>query len=98
MVALERGEKLSVHVHGGFRLLKGTGERNSEVRVLRFTRTVHHASHNGNVHCLDTGACGLPHRHLFAKVGLDILGHVLEERRRRTPAPGARGDLRRKAP
>ena len=36
-------------------------------------------------------------RHLLADVGLDVLGHLLEERRRRAPAAGARRHLRREA-
>jgi len=50
--------------------------------------------HHRHVELLDACVLRLPHRHLLAKIGLDLLRHLLEERGRRAPAAGTCRDLR----
>src|SRR5499425_3945093 len=93
-VALERELERAVHEDGGLGLLEGAGQGDADVRVLALTRTVDDAPHYRDVELLDACVFRLPHRHLLAEVGLDLLRHLLEERGGRAPAAGARRDLR----
>src|SRR5690242_9127819 len=65
--------------------------------MLRLARTVHHTSHDRHLELLDSRIALPPLRHLLTDVALDVLGHVLEERRCRASASWARRDLRREA-
>src|SRR5690242_13533530 len=97
-LTLERDHEAPVHEHRRLGLLEGTGQRDADVRVLGLTGAVHDAAHHGHLHVLDSRALDPPHRHLLAKVVLDLLSHLLEERTGGAPAAGAGRDLRRKAP
>ena len=65
--------------------------------VLRLAGPVHDAAHHGDAQLLDARVALAPDGHLLAKVGLNVLGHVLKERRGRSAATGTRGHLRREA-
>src|SRR5690606_12725352 len=95
VIALERDLQLAVHVDRCLRFLEGARQRDADVRVLRLARAVHDAAHHRDLHLLDAGVRLAPHGHLVAQVVLDVFGHLLEERRRRAPAAGTRGHLRR---
>src|SRR5262249_45888935 len=86
-VAFQRGKEAAVDVNRGLRFLERPGQRDAQVGMLRFARAVDHAAHDGDFHLFHTGVAALPQRHLFAKVGLDLLCHFLEERAGGTPAP-----------
>jgi len=94
-VSAERRGQPPVDIHRRFRLLERAGQRNADVRVLRFPGAVHDAAHHGHLHVFDARVTVAPHRHLLAKIVLNVLGHVLEERRRRSSTSGTCGHLRR---
>ena len=60
---------------------------------LRLARAVDDAAHDRDPHLLDARAGLLPLGHPVLEVLLDLLGHLLEERRRRPAAAGAGADL-----
>src|SRR5215469_3577150 len=93
-VAFERELEGAVHEDRRLGLLEGTGQGDPDVRVLALARTVDDAPHHCDVQLLDAGVLRLPHRHLLAEIGLDLLRHLLEERGGRAPAAGTRRDLR----
>src|SRR5215831_20464417 len=93
-VALERELEGAVHEDGRLWLLEGAGQGDANVRVLALARTVDDAPHHRDIQFLDACVLRLPHRHLLAEIGLDLLRHLLEERGGRAPAAGARRDLR----
>ena len=78
--------KFPVHVHGSFGILECARQRDADVGVLRFTRAVHHASHDCNLQIRHARIRLPPHRHLVAQIRLNVFRHVLEERRRRPSA------------
>src|SRR5690242_17058472 len=59
-VALESRHQPAVHVHRRFRLLESPGKRDADIRMLRFSRPVHHAAHHRHLHGLDAGAVLFP--------------------------------------
>ena len=65
--------------------------------MFRFSGPVDNAAHHGNFHLFDAGVTLLPCWHLFAQVGLDLLGHFLEEGARSASAAGAGRYLRSEA-
>src|SRR4029077_4822974 len=80
-VALERELERAVHEDRGLGLLGGAGQRDADVGVLGLARPVDHAAHHRDLQLLHAGETILPPRHLVAQVGLDLLGHLLEEGR-----------------
>ena len=96
-VAAQRGGELAVDVHGRDGLLESARKRDADVRVLRFAGSVDDASHHRDLHLFDAGVLLLPHRHLLAQVGLDLVGHFLEEGAGGASAAGTGGDLRGEA-
>src|SRR5882672_9370161 len=97
-VALERELERAVHEDGGLGLLEGAGQRDADVGVLGLARPVDHAAHHRDLQLLHAGEAVLPRRHLVAQVGLDLLGHLLEEGRSGAPAAGAGGHQGQEAP
>src|SRR6202162_64089 len=95
---LQRELERAVHEDGRLGLLEGAGERDADVRVLALARAVDDAPHHRDLELFHARVLRLPHRHLFAEVGLDLLGHLLEEGRSRAPAAGAGRHLRQEAP
>src|SRR5215471_19643507 len=93
-VALERELEGAVHEDGRLGLLEGAGQGDADVRVLALARAVDDAPHHRDVELLHAGILRLPHRHLLAEIGLDLLGHFLEERGGGAPAARARRHLR----
>ena len=69
------------------------GQADPDVGVLRLARAVHDAAHDRDAHLLDARVGLPPLRHPVLQVPLDLLGHLLEERRRRPAAAGAGADL-----
>src|SRR5207249_5126059 len=63
----------------------------------RFAGTVYHAAHHRHPERRHTRGVVPPPGHLLLQVGLDLLGHLLEEGRRRAAAAGARRNLGREA-
>ena len=61
---------------------------------LRLARAVDDAAHDRDPQLLGAGMRLAPDRHLLLDVALDLLGHLLEERRGRPAAAGAGADLR----
>src|SRR5207253_7128641 len=59
---------------------------------------VHDATHDRAAEILDAGMRLAPLGHSVLEVALDLLGHLLEERRRSPAAAGTRGDLRQERP
>ena len=97
LVALQRGEQAAIDVDRGFRFFEGAGQRDADVGVLRFAGAVDHAAHHGDFHFFDARVAVFPDGHLLAQVGLDLLGHFLEEGAGGASAAGAGGDLRGEA-
>src|SRR6266849_2338888 len=97
-VALERELEGAVDEDGRLGLLEGAGERDADVGVLALAGAVDHATHHRHLELFHARVLSLPHRHLVAEVGLDLLGHLLEEGRGRAPAAGAGRHLRQEAP
>src|SRR4029079_11349076 len=91
-VAPERPVQLAVDEDRRDRLLERARQRDPDVGVLRLAGAVHDAAHDRHPHVLDPGAGLLPLRHPVLEIGLDLLGHLLEERRRRPAAAGAGAD------
>src|SRR5688500_11588814 len=89
--------KPAVDLHGRLRLLERARQRYADMRVLGFSGPVDDASHDRDAQLLDAGMHAAPLGHPFAKVRLDVLGHLLKERRRGAPTPGTRGHLWREA-
>src|ERR1700731_2263321 len=98
VVALEGELERAVHEDRGLGLLEGAGQRDADVGVLGLAGTVHHAAHHRDLQLLHARVATLPHRHLVAQVGLDLLGHLLEEGRGGASAAGAGGHQRQEAP
>src|SRR5207253_6698174 len=93
----ERREQLAVDINGSFRLLERSRERYADIGVLRLTRPVDDATHDGDAHLFHAWVPLAPQRHLLTNVGLDIFGHMLEEGGRRSSAARTRRDLGREA-
>ena len=87
----------AVHVDRRFRLFERAGQRDADVGVLRFAGAVDHAAHHRDLHLFDADVVAFPCRHLLAQVGLNLLGHFLEEGAGGAAAAGAGGDLRGEA-
>ena len=66
--------------------------------MLRLPRPVDHTAHDRDAQLLRTGVARLPGGSLLAEVGLDLLRHLLKERRCGATTAGTGGDLRREAP
>src|SRR5690606_1718225 len=56
------------------------GQADADVGVTAFARTIDHATHDRDVHGLDTGIARLPDRHLVAQIALYAVGKLLEHR------------------
>src|ERR1700730_14966682 len=65
--------------------------------MLRFSRAIHYAPHDGDFHFFDAGVVSLPYRHLVPQIGLNLLRHFLEESAGGAAASGAGGYLGSKA-
>ncbi len=78
-VSAQGSQQPAIHINGSFRLLECAGERDTQVSVLRFAGPVNDASHDRDFHFFNAGMAFFPRRHLLAQVGLDLLGHFLEE-------------------
>src|SRR5688500_5451603 len=89
--------KPAVDLHGRLRLLERARQRYADMRVLGFSGPVDDASHDRDAQLLDAGMHAAPLGHPFAKVRLDVLGHLLKERRRGTATAGTGSDLWREA-
>src|SRR6266581_859145 len=96
-VAPERELEGAVHEHGRLGLLEGAGKRDADVGVLALAGAVDHADHHRHLELFHARVLPFPHRHLVAEVGLDLLGHLLEERGGRAPAAWTRRHLREEA-
>src|SRR6267142_3289470 len=97
-VALERELEGAVHEDRRLGLLEGAGKRDADVGMLALAGAVDHAAHHRHLELFHACVLPLPHRHLVAEVGLDLLGHLLEEGRGRASAAGTRRHLREEAP
>src|SRR5713226_2711382 len=97
-VALERELEGAVHEDGRLGLLEGAGERDADIGMLALAGAIDHAAHHSDLELFHARVLRFPHRHLIAEIGLDLLGHLLEEGRGRAPAAGAGRHLREKAP
>src|SRR6185436_20883426 len=95
--AFERGFQFAVDEDGRARLFAGSWQADSDVGVLRFAGAVDHASHDRDLHLLDSFKLLAPDWHLRAQVFSYVVGHLLKERTGRTPAAGAGRDLRGEA-
>ena len=74
--------------------LARAGQRDADVRVARFARTVDHAAHHRQRQVLGAGIADFPHRHLRPHVLLHRLRQFLEEFRRSPAASRACGHQR----
>src|SRR5207237_5101460 len=90
-------KQTATNLDGSFWFCKCSPQRNSQIRVLRLAWAVDHTSHDGNFHLFHAGVASLPHRHLLAKIGLNLLGHFLEEGACGASATGTSSDLRAEA-
>ena len=66
--------------------------------MLALAGAVHHAAHDRDPHVLHPLVALAPHSHALAQVPLDGLRKLAEERARRPPAAGTRGDQRSEGP
>src|SRR5512135_1185749 len=82
--------EVAVDVDGRPGFLAGTRQRDAYVRVFRFTRPVYDAAHHGDLQILHTRVPNLPGRHLAPDIVLDLIGHLLEQRRGSAAAPRTR--------
>src|SRR2546422_1260832 len=92
-VALQRELERTVDVHGRARLLGGARQRYADVGVLRLSRPVYNAPHHRDAQLLRAGIARLPGGPLIAQIHLDLLRHLLKERRGCATTPRACGDL-----
>src|SRR4029079_3444565 len=97
-VALQRDHQAAIHVHRRLRLLERPGQRDSDVRVLRLARPVHHAAHHRDLHLLDARTLAPPHGHLLPQILADVHGHLLEARAGGPAAARTARHLPREAP
>ena len=67
-------------------LLERARQGDADVGVLRLARAVDDAAHDRHAQVLGARVGLAPDRHLLLEVGLDLLGHLLEERGRRAAA------------
>src|SRR5690606_644333 len=95
---LERDCALPVDIHRCGRHFACARQADADVGVAAFTRTIHHATHDGHVHALDAGIAIAPYWHLIAQVGLYAVGQFLEDRAAGAPATRASHDHRRECP
>src|SRR5712692_5632490 len=95
--SLERYHQTAVYVDGGLGLFECSGERDADIGVLGFAGAVDDAAHHRYLQLLDAGVALAPDGHLVAEVGLDLVGHFLEEGTGGAPAAGASSALRREA-
>src|SRR6266545_7410468 len=77
-VTLERQLEGAVHEDRRLGLLEGARQRDADVRVLALAGAVDDAAHDRDLQLFHARVLRLPHRHLLAEVGLDLLGHLLE--------------------
>src|SRR5262245_54516048 len=87
---------LAVDEHRRGRLLPGPGQRNADVGVLRFARSIDDAAHDRNVETLNSRITGLPRRHLVANEILNLAREFLKRGGGGAPAARTRGDQRNK--
>src|SRR5258708_4428584 len=66
--------------------------------MLRLPRPVDDTAHDRDAQLLRTGVARLPGRSLLAQVRLDLLRHLLKERRRGATTAGTGRNLRGEAP
>src|SRR5690349_1011990 len=78
-VAFKRHGLLAIDVDRRNGYLSGPGKADPDVGHFRFAGTVHHASHHGDRHVLDTVIALAPTGHLSAQIGLDLVGQFLEK-------------------
>src|SRR5690606_32429542 len=95
-VALEGDRALAVDEHGRGRHLAGAGQADADIGMAAFAGAIDHTAHDRDVHALDPGVAGPPHRHLAPQVRLDAVGQFLEECAAGAPAARAGHDHRRK--
>ena len=92
--AAERPIEAAVDEHRRDRLLEGARQADADVGMLRLARTVDDAPHHRHAQVLGARMGRLPLGHPLLEIGLDLLGHLLEERRGRPAAARAGADLR----
>src|SRR6185503_15367633 len=93
-VAAQRAVEAAVDEHRRNRLLERAREADPDVRMLRLTRAIDHAAHHRDAQLLGAGMALAPLRHPFLEIGLDLLGHLLEEGRRGPAAARTGAHLR----
>src|SRR5579862_9410455 len=96
-VAAQRPIQLAIDEDRRDRFLEGARQADPDVGVLALAGAIDDAAHDRDAHLLDAWVAGLPDRHLVLQVGLDLLGHHLEEDRRRPTATRAGADLGQEA-
>src|SRR5438105_15637228 len=89
--AAQRHRLLAIDEHRSRRLLAGAGERNPDVGVFRFTRSVDDAAHDRDVERLDAGITALPLRHRGMDEALDVASELLKSGRGCPPATRTSG-------
>src|SRR3954465_8895426 len=67
-IPAQREGKFAVDINRRYRLFKRAGQRDSDIRVLRFARTIHHTSHHRDLHRLDPAILAFPERHALAQI------------------------------
>src|SRR5581483_8628464 len=72
---------LAVDEHRRGRRLTGAGQRDADIGMFAFARTVHDATHDGNIQSFDARIAFLPLRHRLADERLDAPGKFLERGR-----------------
>src|SRR5207247_271130 len=82
----------AVHEYGRLGLLERARQRDADVRVLALAGAVDDAAHDRDLQLFHARVLRLPHRHLLAEVGLDLLGHLLEDARGSAPDVGSSRD------
>src|SRR5208282_1512121 len=97
-----RGNRRAAQRHGFLavdedrrrRVFTGAWERNADIGVLGFARSVDDAAHHRNVEALDAGIARLPFRHRVADEVLDAGRQFLEGGAGGAAAAGTGGDQR----
>ena len=77
-IALEGDRFDAIFINRSHGIFTGSWQADANIGVLAFAGSVNNATHNGNLHVLDTVINALPFRHLVPDVALDVLGELLE--------------------
>src|SRR5690348_3946991 len=97
LVAFKCGEEPAVYINWRFWFFKCSRKGYADVRVFRFPGAIYHTPHHCHLHRLHPRMAGLPLRHLLPEIGLNLIGHLLEEAAGGAATAGTGRDLRSEA-